>query len=447
MKYVKSRKDFLGEALSLSTAKKYRKGWDENQWKSLFQEWTDDPRAYRIYLPFVAPKVDAGAPPQIDNFLDSIGWNVDDYRLGLAKEKSTGRAMKIGKLINKYGDRETLKIFTEDPGRLKPREWEIVISRHPYDLAGMSTDRGWTSCMQLDVANKGEVFIPRDIKAGTIIAYLIRKGDRNINNPSARVLIKPYQSIEDPSETVLVADRTIYGQFIPGFLDAVQDWLDEVNRGKSGVYRIDPKLYPENAEYDATIVAQGILDSNLMSSKSIYYYSLIPDADAEVLGQMASSPNADTKALVSIAMHDNTPTSTLERLAATANPSIKRAVATNPATPMELRFALIDSLNLKQIFQMFTQKRVHFDMPPDIIRKLWNRTSPGKDDYSTDGQIRLQLSVQKNVPLDILKEMSEDSYNNVRLNSIRNREIALLLASDPDDLVRWRAEKYLAAQA
>lgn len=119
MYYIKSRFEFLQEGLSLSTAKKYRKEWDENKWKDIFQKYTDDPRAYRIYLPFVAAKVEANAPPQVDNFLNSIGWGVDDYGLGLAKEKSTGRAMKIGKLINKYGDSETLKIFTGGPGRLK----------------------------------------------------------------------------------------------------------------------------------------------------------------------------------------------------------------------------------------------------------------------------------------------------------------------------------------
>ena len=180
-----------------------------------------------------------------------------------------------------------------------------------------------------------------------------------------------------------------------------------------------------------------------MSAKSIYYYALIPNADPNVLDQMSNSINADTKALTAIALHDNTQATTLERLSSKGNSTIKRAVASNPSTPIDLRMSLIESLNLKQILQMLINKMVN-TITPDIIRKIWYKTSSGKDDYSADAQIRLQLSIQKNIPLDILKEMAEDSYYNVRLNSIRNKEIAQLLILDPNDSVRRQAEKYLS---
>ncbi len=443
MKHIKAYSNYLTEALALSTAKKYRKGWDESQWKSLFQQWTDDPKAYRIYLPFEPAQVEAEVPPAIDNFLHSVGWEVTDYNLGLAREVSSGRAMKIGKIINKEGDRDLLKIYTEDPGRLKPREWEIVVSRHPYDLAGMSTGRGWVSCMELGVKDRGELYIPKDIKAGSIIAYLVKKGDRNIENPAARVLIKPYLSTEDPDEVILVADRTVYGQFIPGFLDAVQDWLDEVNRGKSGVYRIDPKLYPENDEYDATIVAQGILDAGSLSAKSIYYYALIPDADPATLSLMASSPQADSKALNAIALHNNTPVETLKLLAASGDPAVRRAVAANPSTPVEIRMGLVETLNKKQLLQMLNSMWSETALTPDLIWSIWRRTSPNEDEMSTDAQIRLKISIQREIPLDLLEEMMVDPYWNVRSNSIRNREIAQVLTEDPNSTVRDRALRFL----
>lgn len=443
MKHLKNYSDYLKEALSLSTAKKYTKGWDSTRWRDLFQQWTDDPKAYRIYLPFEPDRVDAQVPEPVDSFLDGIGWEVEDYNSGLAKERSSGRSMKIGKLINKHGDPELLKVFTGDPGRLRPREWEIVVSRHPYDLAGMSTGRGWVSCMQLGVQDRGEIYIPQDIKAGSIIAYLIRRGDRNLENPAARILIKPYASVDQPSETILVADRTVYGQFIPGFLDSVQDWLDKVNKGKSGVYRIDSRLYPENDEYDATVVAQGILDSGSLSPKSIYYYALIPEADPQVLDRMADSKSADSRALIAIALHRNTPAATLERLAQTGGSSVKRAVAANSAAPVETRVRLIESLTKKQLMQMMHHLQSNTSLTSDMISTIWNRTLPDGDPVSVDAEIRLQLSTQKNVPLDLLKEMSVDPYPNIRSNSIRTPEIARRLLEDPSQQVRRRAQQHL----
>jgi hypothetical protein len=445
MKYIIPYSSYLTEALKLSTAKEYSKGWDKSRWESLFQRYTEDPKAYRIYLPFVPAKVEAEVPPVIDTFLNSIGWAVTDYHQGLAREESSGRAMKIGKIINKEGDDTLLKIYTEDPGRLRPREWEIVVSRHPYDIAGMSTGRGWTSCMELGVKDRGELYIPKDIKAGAVIAYLVRKGDRNLENPAARVLIKPYYSIQDPNEVILVADRTIYGQFIPGFLDAVQDWLDEVNRGKSGVYKIDPRLYPENDEYDATIVAQGILDSGSLSATSIYYYALIPEAEPSILAQLAGSKEADTKALSSIALHPNTPADTLTQLASSGNSTIKRAVAANSATPVEIRIGLIEKLTKKQLLQLMHNSGLGGgSLTADLISNIWNRTSPSEDPMSIDSEIRLQLSIQRDIPLSVLREMAVDPYPNIRLNSIRNREIADLLTDDPNSSVIDSAKRFLA---
>ena len=445
MKYIKLYSNYLTEALALSTAKKYSKGWDTSRWRDLFQKYTSDLKAYRIYLPFEPAKIIAEIPPIIDNFLHSIGWEVTDYHRGLAREESTGRPMKIGKIINKEGDDNLLKIYTQDPGRLRPREWEIVISRHPYDLAGMSTGRGWVSCMELGVKDRGELYIPKDIKAGAVIAYLVRKGDRNIENPVARVLIKPYISTQDPDDTILVADRTIYGQFIPGFLDAVQDWLDEVNQDKSGVYKIDSRLYPENDEYNATIVAQGILDSGALNATSIYYYALIPDAEPGVLAQMAGSKEADTRALASIALHPNTPTDTLTQLASSGNSTIKRAVVANSTTPIEIRMGLIEKLTKKQILQMLHSRISGNSLTSDLIRSIWNRTSPSEDLISLDSEIRLQLSIQKDIPLDLLKEMAVDPYPNIRLNSIRNKEIAELLVDDSDSRVMDSAKKFLVS--
>ena len=56
----------------------------------------------------------------------------------------------------------------------------------------MSSNRGWTSCMNLYGDNENKHYVNCDIKKGTIIAYLINVNVTNINKPQARILIKSF---------------------------------------------------------------------------------------------------------------------------------------------------------------------------------------------------------------------------------------------------------------
>ena len=69
----------------------------------------------------------------------------------------------------------------------------VVISRNPYDIVGMSTDRRWTSCMKLP--NDDPSIYPggayhqhliHDIELGTLVAYLIEPTDKNIEHELGR---------------------------------------------------------------------------------------------------------------------------------------------------------------------------------------------------------------------------------------------------------------------
>lgn len=66
----------------------------------------------------------------------------------------------------------------------------IIYTIDPYDVASMSTDRGWTSCMNLDGGEYCED-IEYDLWYGTIVAYLVNHNDTNIDHPIARIAIKP----------------------------------------------------------------------------------------------------------------------------------------------------------------------------------------------------------------------------------------------------------------
>jgi len=68
-----------------------------------------------------------------------------------------GREMKITKLISKINNEN---------------EYYIVISHDPHDIAGMSTDKSWSSCTNIrDGAYKSLPF--KEIKSGGMVAYLM----------------------------------------------------------------------------------------------------------------------------------------------------------------------------------------------------------------------------------------------------------------------------------
>jgi len=243
----------LNEKLSLSSAKRYAKNWD----KTRYSEWFGG--KYRIYLPLkkkMDDKFELPIPNNVNSVLYYEGFEVVDYGNGLAK-KTDGddkRVFKIGSILQKAMKKfeadnyykEAYQKFISDPVRRTSRLQTaiVAISRHPYDIAGMSTDRGWTSCMDLKSGSLSK-FCAYDIKEGSLIAYLINADDKNINYPIGRFLIKPF--INDNEEVYLVPERKVYGTTVPGFKEAVQDWIDEKQEGLFGTFDKHPRLYDDDS--------------------------------------------------------------------------------------------------------------------------------------------------------------------------------------------------------
>ncbi|AVH85060.1 hypothetical protein RsoM2USA_132 [Ralstonia phage RsoM2USA] len=249
MKTFKQFLNTLMEALPLSTARDYSKNWDKERYADIFRRFTSDPKAYRIVLDLdtksKAPKVKV--PTVIDREVKKQGYEVEDYVSGIASKDDGKRKIKIGKLLADNPDAQ--KLFANDPQRQASKDagYKIVISRHPYDIAGMSTNRGWTSCMNLMGINGH--YVMSDVEGGTIIAYLVRGNDLNIKNPTGRILIKPFFNVDKPDEFILQRESQVYGTNVNGFTQKVDEWLNEVNGDKAaGVYCISPGKYVDGMD-------------------------------------------------------------------------------------------------------------------------------------------------------------------------------------------------------
>ena len=191
----------------------------------------------RTYFPLKSIKAaNIEVPNEIEETLDEVGFYITDYRAGIAMKKAKSgekkdlRQIKIGKILQKLNQPNLLKQFNERLGTSKKDiqniNFEICVTYNPYDIAGMSTDRNWTSCMELDNGEYKDTPLYQ-VQYGGMVAYLISAEDKNIEKPFARIAIKrfipedyEYDEDEASSKFIFLAENRIYGDV---------DLADELN--------------------------------------------------------------------------------------------------------------------------------------------------------------------------------------------------------------------------
>ena len=246
MKYLKPINKFLNEeALPLNLAKEYisygknRPSWLVDKLNELFDN------QQRIYIPVdttTQSKPFNRLEKEIERFLNYKHYEIKDYKLGIAFQRDNPkREVRIGKLLQKFGDTTLLKLFNEDPLRTlakQQEEYSIVICQHPYDIAGMSCGRDWAnSCLNI-LGGANRHYVPYEIQCGTFTVYYIKSSDKNINNPIGRVNVKLYSENDNseeeegieyynkfPSHWVWIPDTRFYGTFPKEGLVTLYNWL------------------------------------------------------------------------------------------------------------------------------------------------------------------------------------------------------------------------------
>lgn len=282
----------ITEALDIKTAKKYSKDWEKDRYKELFAKAG---AKFRIYIPFDEPGSLSDKSLQVmteiqgafntmeifyANYWDKTYGNLpklteENYRKGTV---SNGKQVfKIGKMLqtsminlkngkivsdgdSPLSEAQTTKLvtmfervynlFMKDNERTKVRKFLICISRHPYDIAGMSTNRNWTSCTNL-VSGSNRHYIYGHSRNGNLIAYVIREEDKNITKPLSRINILRYDNIEDKSDYILIAHDESYGTRFRNFSETVQAYIDELTGQAdkvAGVYCSTEGSYTDGLE-------------------------------------------------------------------------------------------------------------------------------------------------------------------------------------------------------
>ena len=309
---MKDLESYIKEALNLDTAREWvnikrLKGaekymiafWEVLRDYAIQHGGNESRNKYRIYLPYTGPTPEVTTDDEascgnsngwistreaiksiVAMILDERGQWIDkwDYIGGTVDvgfndnqgNKKVRKGQKIGKLIAKDtipmpgGDMNALDLFTKDPVRLgknitssiSSNNLWLVISNHAYDIAGMSTNRDWTSCMNV-LNGDNKVYVKHDIQYGTLVVYLIDKDDTNIQHPYGRILIKPYKLQRkgyfgfDAAPIVYSPEPTVYSPYIG--LKPIRQWLkeicEEIQEGE-GLLRSLKTLYDDHYHDD-----------------------------------------------------------------------------------------------------------------------------------------------------------------------------------------------------
>lgn len=281
--------DVLNEALSLGQAKRYQSIYRSAETESNIDKIFNSLRNYknfemqskrgdRLYfnVDFEIPKniEDEGDPSveykgdmfdtfnEIRMFLGANDYEISlyDYKQGIAFD-SKGKGIKIGKLIVKIMNttnpseselqyyKNLLTKYEKDKLRSKVSTSKLymVISRAKYDIAGMSTGRGWYSCMSLN-GGSNMSYVSCDVREGTIIAYLISKSDTNIQNPISRLNIKPFINIKDSSDVVYIPEDNHYGIYINGFYETLNNMFKDIQPGSRGIFKLHYDLTSDSVD-------------------------------------------------------------------------------------------------------------------------------------------------------------------------------------------------------
>jgi len=208
----------------------------------------------RANIPFEAGTRHGNPDQNVIDHLDENGYNVtrDDYHKGITHsygDLSKRRPLKIGRVLEQTKAPEDVKkAYMKDPyrGASKATNLTVTATRHPYDVAGMSTDRGWTSCMDLTSHLGHKSKLREDLDRGTHVAYLHHKSDSTISHPVSRIAMKPYHSSKG-DKTILRPEGKTYGTPNEEFHKSVSDWTNKHFPAEDNViYNKDAHVYDDD---------------------------------------------------------------------------------------------------------------------------------------------------------------------------------------------------------
>lgn len=215
----------------------------------------------------IAPRNNSATHKVIQSLLMK-GYTTENYSTGLVSHFETPtKKIKISKALDLTGlkDQDTTwkenkrtpagtvtveksgtiqKAYTNDPTRSAALGAKgIVFTRNQYDVAGMSTDRGWSSCMNM-VDGSNKKYLRHDIDQGTLTAYFVHHDDQGIAHPVGRINLKRFAN--GSGHSIYRPEHATYGTVPDGVIKHVHEWSEKHYPSEPGLYMKHAALYNDD---------------------------------------------------------------------------------------------------------------------------------------------------------------------------------------------------------
>jgi hypothetical protein len=209
----------------------------------------ENPTDQRAYFELENPNENTETRTRISEHLKKHDIDIDDYVGGKGRDRF-GRPVNIGKALKNTGaPLDMISSFENDGARQqKGKDLILAISRHPHDVAGMTSGgQSWEneSCMNFSSGLERH-YLKKDVQHGTHIAYLINRDDKEIQKPLARIALKPFENADDESERILRPEHRVYGNAPDSFTHTVNRVLSRHFPGDGYIYTKHPHLYDDD---------------------------------------------------------------------------------------------------------------------------------------------------------------------------------------------------------
>lgn len=371
----------------------------------------------RVSIPLRHPGVDSPHQEAIQKHLEKHGFKIKDYVAGKAEDKY-GRETNIGRALNgTKAEPGLIKNFNEDPARARSKSstssMKVVISRHPHDVAGMTSGgQSWENQSCMNFSNGAmRRYLPRDVSGGTHVAYLVDKDDDNVERPYARIALKKFKELRSKGEEILRPENRTYGEAPDSFTHTVNKWVNEKFPGnEKSIYKKDPKVYDDTG--NNYVIGKGALDKAVKSKVD------------DIRLAAASHPDLSDEHIASLSVD---PVSAINRRAIDHpkfTPKHLENVALNgPANAKEHAYYLRNKEFTPQLLKKMAAgdddsakiALMHSDAPPEVISQAFKHSS---------SIVRAAAAAHKGATAEDLHAAMDDTNSHVRARAVANLNAA-----------------------
>lgn len=306
---IKTFKQFLQETTVPEYLQEIPKRWEHQaEVDPETRDKIDTAMGGKSFVTFPLESGGAEADVDVVDHLTKHGWDVADYKAGMASRKaqvgdpSRGIPMRektlqkrISQVLEETSAPDYIKqSYQHDPARAATRTQEghhVVVTTSPLGIAGCSTGTGWSSCMNLEGGSNSH-YLPHESENGTHVAYLVPHDDEGAlkfgepDKPIARISLRPFHAsafaYPGSKDTIFRPSKQKYGADSTDFRSAIENWANRSYPARPGeTYNLNQHVY-RGDDYDSlTFPTNEELKSRIDKNRTMSFDAVLPKASID----------------------------------------------------------------------------------------------------------------------------------------------------------------------